>query len=640
MKSILASLFCVILALGSGGCGTSRDRRNADDGGAGGSAGTDGAAGSGGFGGSGGSGGLDDGGAGGDAGAGGRGGQGGNEGEDERWIFIWSPDICIEICTEMRQGDTRNLRGEVRDANGDVIEGLVVDLSSDDESVITISANRVVRAINPGVAKIVGRADGLVGHLEFNVGLPLVARIDVSPKELTLPIGESRTVTALARDFSNKPLPSAELTWATTNPLVATVTEEGSVQAVGPGVAWIEVWASTGIPEHQGRVVLTVPSDQPRAKGMEMEAIAVGTGYACGLANGGMTYCWGSNFWGELGRGFRSPTTEAFPTPEGVIDGAPFVSITSSSSHSCALESTNIPWCWGSNGSGELGIDEEVGDTPNSPQPTRFADETIRFTKIGAGYNHSCGLTPDGTPMCWGANFSGELGIGDDRVEDKIAKPTPVALEVQAKDLAVGRSGSCALDVSGQAWCWGDNFQGTLGAGREIRSSRKPVKVAGDHVFASIRSNANHYCALTEAGKAWCWGENESGQLGTTTPDMRGFVPFAVDGDHTFLVIATGAHHSCAIDDAHDAWCWGANNDGQLGWGGVENGPTVRKVHGGLKFKAISASNNTSCALTIDDEAFCWGSNRNGHLGAGAAYVDGRSPVPWPVAGPTTTIQE
>jgi len=625
-----------ILALALGGCG------GEDGPGDPGTGGTEGAAGSGGADGMGGTGGVEPGGSGGGdgdggtggAGEAGAGGEGGTEAEVIPRLHIYPTDFCLGLCTDMSQGDTRNIKAEVWNQHDEPLPGYVVELHSEDESVVTVSSRGLVRGIAPGTARIVGTAGDLVGSLEFNVAPPRIASIEVSPAELTLPVGGNHQASALARDQQDQPAPLAELAWTTSNPLVATVTEDGLIEARGPGLAWIEVWASTGVPAHEGRLILTVTSDEPRARGMKMEAIAVGTGYVCGLASGGVTYCWGSNYWGELGRGFRSPPTEGFPIPATVLDGALYTSITSSSSHSCALESTNVPWCWGSNGSSELGIDLELDVTGNSPQPTRLIYEDLRFTRIGAGYDHTCALTPEGVVMCWGANFSGELGIDDDPIERKVPDPRPVLLPLAATDLAVGRQGTCALDAAGQAWCWGDNFQGTLGVGEELRASRAPVEVAGDHVFASIFGGGNHYCALTQAGEAHCWGENYSGQLGAETPGMRGFEPYAVQGDHRFLTLATGAHHSCGIDEANDAWCWGANNDGQLGAGTILEGPAPQRVWGGLKFKTISASNNTSCAITLDDEAFCWGSNVRGHLGAGPLYPDGRSPAPWPVFEP------
>lgn len=68
--------------------------------------------------------------------------------------------------------------------------------------------------------------------------------------------------------------------------------------------------------------------------------------------------------------------------------------------------------------------------------------------------------------------------------------------------LAVGDKFTCGLS-SGKAYCFGDGSSGQLGTGSNT-SSAVPVEVAGGHTFASIALGHRHACATTPQGAAWC----------------------------------------------------------------------------------------------------------------------------------------
>jgi alpha-tubulin suppressor-like RCC1 family protein len=68
--------------------------------------------------------------------------------------------------------------------------------------------------------------------------------------------------------------------------------------------------------------------------------------------------------------------------------------------------------------------------------------------------------------------------------------------------LAAGGSGTCGLDATGAAWCWGG-----------IVGSSTPVRVPGGHQFTEITVGGFVACGAATTG-IWCWGNNEFGQLG------------------------------------------------------------------------------------------------------------------------------
>jgi alpha-tubulin suppressor-like RCC1 family protein len=64
-------------------------------------------------------------------------------------------------------------------------------------------------------------------------------------------------------------------------------------------------------------------------------------------------------------------------------------------------------------------------------------------------------------------------------------------------------------------------------------------------------------------------------------------------------------------------FCWGSNDQGQLGDGTTSQHLTPVGVVGGLHFRQVSAGGDHSCGVTTENRAFCWGNNQGGQLGDG-----------------------
>lgn len=191
--------------------------------------------------------------------------------------------------------------------------------------------------------------------------------------------------------------------------------------------------------------------------------------------------------------------------------------------------------------------------------------------------------------------------------------------------VSAGASHTCALTTGERAYCWGDNSEGELGSNERI-DSPAPVAVAGGLTFLTIDAGVEFTCGVTTGGEAFCWGRNTTGALGNAaTP--RSLVPVPVTGGLLFRAIATGADHVCGITDDGQAYCWGSNDRGQLGTGDTLSSARPLPVAGTLRFRAITAGDDHTCGVTADNLAYCWGSNRRGQLGIGA-YGERRGPQP------------
>ncbi|MBL8988156.1 MAG: chromosome condensation regulator RCC1 [Gemmatimonadetes bacterium] len=178
---------------------------------------------------------------------------------------------------------------------------------------------------------------------------------------------------------------------------------------------------------------------------------------------------------------------------------------------------------------------------------------------------------------------------------------------VHVVQVAAGDWHTCALVATGAAFCWGDNQAGQLGDGSEV-SRLAPVPVAGDLLFSDIGIGEQHTCALVAGGDTFCWGRN-GGNLGDGTRIDRN-VPTRVLRDRRFRNIAIAGYHNCAIDAAGQTYCWTETL-------GID-GPTLWPSP--VAFVAIERNALHTCGLTAEGAAYCWGENNfngSGQLGDG-----------------------
>ncbi len=264
---------------------------------------------------------------------------------------------------------------------------------------------------------------------------------------------------------------------------------------------------------------------------------------------------------------------------------------------------------------------------------TGMTTVTFNGTTVGtvAGTTR-CELTNAGAAYCWGENTSGQ--IADGTTTNRNA-PTAVTGALTFASLAEGAaSHACGLTPAGKAWCWGNNDFGQLGDGTTTRRT-SPVAALGSYVFSQLVVSLYNTCGRTTDGSLVCWGASGygifgDGVLGTihTTP-----VP-VVTGGLTFATVTLGGNHLCAVTTTAALYCWGLGGIGQLGNGTFINKTTPTLVSGGFSWASVSAGDRHSCAVTTAGVAYCWGWNFNGQLGINTAANN--TPTPTAVSGGLT----
>lgn len=256
---------------------------------------------------------------------------------------------------------------------------------------------------------------------------------------------------------------------------------------------------------------------------------------------------------------------------------------------------------------------------------------------VATGTAFSC-LLDDSQVYCWGANSSGQLGIGG--LPDSVPmKSDPVELGAEAVDVAAGDRHACAVTADGTVYCWGSNSAGQLGGGTTVEHSRIPVKVLDIDNAVGVALGWKHSCAVLDNGGARCWGLNTSGQLGNGKfgHDENAYEPQVVGGLRDVVQLAAGEALTCAVTSEHEVYCWGTDFQGRTSIEdiGVPNlaRPTLIE---GLPGRALSvgAGRSFACALVDDGKVYCWGFNQFAELGKGEANMEGTAfPIPQEVIG-------
>ena len=317
--------------------------------------------------------------------------------------------------------------------------------------------------------------------------------------------------------------------------------------------------------------------------------------------------------------------------------------ITAGNAHTCALADTGGVLCWGKGSNGQLGDNTTTyhRDHPVAVKSVDGASNLDDIVEVGAGGHSVCALNSSGKVLCWGNGNIGQLG--NDKSDQNNALPTYVVdgdgssnhLE-NIVQITTGANNSCALKADGGVLCWGDNVYGQLGNNASGNGNNKDHPVAVKSVDGAsdlsginyIAAGSQYTCALSYTQKVYCWGRDDNGQLGNSAGATASSLPvLLVDGNAStnglsdITQIATGDNHGCALKNGN-TYCWGFGVDGQLG-----NGESSTTDYPVLVIDAqnsttalanidqLSAGNGFSCAVTESGGLLCWGTQLFGRLG-------------------------
>jgi alpha-tubulin suppressor-like RCC1 family protein len=434
--------------------------------------------------------------------------------------------------------------------------------------------------------------------------------VTVTPDSVRLSPGDTVRLTATARFATGAVVHDWPASWTSGDTLVATVTAEGLVRAVGQKLGPVAIRASVD----DANAAATI-----EVGGIAFVALDVGDAHSCALTAAGAAYCWGYNGYGQLGIGATRPFS--FAVPITAFQNLRFRQLSAGVSVTCGLpREDGAAVCAGANAGGQLGIG---GASPAESLP-QLVTGGLTFTSVWTGDGgHTCGLAAGGAAYCWGANTSGQLGNGNAYTQ---VAPTAVIGGHTFRQLALGGEHTCALATDSTAYCWGNDLHGQLGSYTNYKFST-PIAVDGGIKFLSITAGTYHTCALDQTGRAYCLGDNEWGELGIGTFDsVPHYIPQPVASNLAFVQLSAGEMATCGLTGTGEAYCWGRNEFGELGDGSTTNRPAPVPVAGGLTFTQISRGVHT-CGLAASGAVYCWGENFYGEVGDGTdAFVGPDAP--------------
>jgi alpha-tubulin suppressor-like RCC1 family protein len=301
----------------------------------------------------------------------------------------------------------------------------------------------------------------------------------------------------------------------------------------------------------------------------------------------------------------------------------------------CFLKKDHSVWCAGNQAGGAVG--NGMGSNVFIPSAVPVVDSNgpiTDVTAIGTGYNNHCAVRTGGAVVCWGRNGNGQLG--NNQTADS---PHAVAV-LQAMgsgtapltgmaEVKAGGAQACARGTTGLVYCWGFNGNGVLGDGTtNTRHIAAPVLDAGSAAtpFSGAESlvAADDFFCVKKGGDFWCWGANNDGQLGTGSNGAQ-LNPIKVA---TTAALGVGNYHTCWVNADTTVSCTGANWHAQLGQGSGndftgQNLLTAATVitDAGTPFMGaveLAGGGSMTCARTTDGHLWCWGDNKYGQIGNGS----------------------
>ncbi|HMV67325.1 MAG TPA: FG-GAP-like repeat-containing protein, partial [Myxococcota bacterium] len=277
--------------------------------------------------------------------------------------------------------------------------------------------------------------------------------------------------------------------------------------------------------------------------------LVAGDGSTCALMTDGRMKCWGYNHSARLGLGDLNNRGD---DPNEMGDALPYVNVGTnrkvvavalSGTSTCALRDDNKVVCWGASGQGALGYPTPPAPAAIGDAPAEMGDALVAvdvgpgtILDIVGGTGFACVLFKDGRVKCWGSNSFGQLGLestthrGDDAGEMGTALPA-VNLGTGAKAARLSSGGvvTCAVLQDARVKCWGGGgtasgyylgYGDNSGRGSVVGTmgdALPSVAIPGGGSVANVSVSvglARHTCVATTCGAVWCWGNNNSGQLG------------------------------------------------------------------------------------------------------------------------------
>jgi hypothetical protein len=581
-------------------------------------------------------------------------------------VVVASVEVSPPSATLTAFGGTQLLAAVAKDAGGGIIAGKRFAWTSSTPGVATVDqASGLIRAVANGSTTITAVTDGVSGTAQVMVSQMVSGTVVTPPVDTLIAVGASSQFSAAGTDANGNPVLGKSFQWSSSAPGVVTVDlATGLATAVASGQATITAIAdgiggsATLIVQLPAQLAFTIQPSNATAgsaisPGVQVEVrdaggnrvtrashaatISIATNAGGGTLSGVRTTnaVAGRATFSDLsiekaGSGYTldasaASVSPATSTPFDIIPAAP-AQVLFVRQPPAAVEGNLII-----SPPIEVEVQDAFGNVRQSGQVT-----------MSLGTNPWAGASSTGGRLIGGVEASvinGVASFPDLRI-DKPARGYALRATVGTVagasasfdvgltflSLEVGDFDSCGV-ATGGGYCWGSRASDSV-----------PELVASGLGFVEISAGRFHSCGRTSAGALYCWGLNDQGQLGNGTTTSSG-TPVAVTGGISFTSVSAGGFHTCGLANSQVVYCWGSGASGQLGNAANVSSTTPVPVAGSLMFKSVAAGGiSHACGITTSDAAHCWGSNLGGELGNSSIPIGETSNVPVPVQGGLTFL--
>lgn len=364
-------------------------------------------------------------------------------------------------------------------------------------------------------------------------------------------------------------------------------------------------------------LICAVPAIATRTRATSVDPtgrIAAGAAFTCAIKNDNTVWCWGRNDQGQLGSSAHIGITESLiPVQAAALGGGRVPSkIVAGAEHACVLATDGTVWCWGRNGSGQLGV--SIGNRYDPVQVSLSGTATL----LAAGGANTCAVLTNNSVQCWGQNTFGQLGnsSSDANIHDSPVTVSGIPASFTVASLEIGTGHVCAVSTNNDAWCWGRYLYGQLGNSSAANATTPTHTSTLGGLATSVTAGADHTCVVVGTG-LMCFGRNNYGQSGQSVATTQFSAPTAVSVTGTVSRVSAGDGHTCLMLSTGGVQCFGRNNYSQLGRSTVGATDPAPGTVNGLPAGAVDvvAGASHTCAMTPTGEVMCWGLNDWGQLG-------------------------
>jgi len=387
--------------------------------------------------------------------------------------------------------------------------------------------------------------------------------IQVFAEDSAISVGRSISVSLVRMSGANSGPVAGTVSWSSSTPAVATISPTGVVEALTEGATTISA-SSAGI---QRTLVLQVVTTR---------ALALGRGGTCLVRSDGRVYCWGGA--GVLGPG------GADSLPHRIL-GVPLSTISVGFGSACGLSLDSEVYCMG-----DGGTDFPGGGTWREALTHVVLPAKVQAISQGSG-GISCAIAVTSQAYCWG-------------IRTGSTNPSLVQGGVRFAQIGVGFGGAAGIAEDGRLYWWDETLVADT-----LMSDRRFTHISGEAFFCGITTNA----------ETLCWNQRVDVRTLAGAPAL---VSVAHRPYNTLVL------QGCGIALGGVGYCWGRNLQGEMGTGtvsaGEDNPPAA--VNTSLRFTSIHPGGGFTCALATNKRPYCWGSNQNGELGDGTR-VDRLTPT-------------